>query len=96
MEEGFFTRTTMPNEMSNVTAWFQVGIIFIYSAGVFLTVRSVRVHIGELLKSRQQEESNITDHEWIKGRSIHVRGLDTGDRSGIAIASVLNDYLRTR
>ena len=39
MEEGFFTRTTMPNNMSNVTAWFQVGIIFIYSTGVLLTVR---------------------------------------------------------
>jgi hypothetical protein len=82
--------------MSTYTSWFQVSIVFIYSIGVFITVRGVRKTIGKLLKKIHMEESHNAEHEWIKSRTIHVRGLDTGDRSGIALATVLNEFLRTR
>jgi hypothetical protein len=70
--------------------------VFIYSVGVFITVHRVRKTIGKLLKNKHVEESHNAEHEWIKSRTIHVRGLDTGDRTGIALATVLNEFLKTR
>lgn len=49
-----------------------------------------------MLQVLAKERSHDKDHEWLKLRTVHVRGLDISDRSGEALANQLNSFLREK
>ena len=62
-EDNFFTRTTLPKDMSVYTSWFQVAITYIFSSGVLLTMWILRKRIGELLEEKTLMRSREQEHE---------------------------------
>ena len=95
-EESFFTRTTLPKDMSVYTSWFQVAITFIFSLGVLLTMWFLRKRVGDMLEEKCLMRSREQEHEWLMLRTVQVRGLDISDRSGEALTSHFNKFLVPR
>lgn len=95
-EENFFTRTTLSKSITDWKAWFQVIIVAIFSGGVLLTVYLLRSYLSEVLMNNAIDLERSNEHEWLRMRTVHVRGLDIGDRSGGALARILQAFLQHR
>lgn len=95
-EDNFFTRTTLPKDMSVYTSWFQVAITYIFSLGVLLTMWMLRKRVGDLIEEQTLMRSRENEHEWLMLRTAQVRGLDISDRSGEALTSHFNRFLEGR
>lgn len=92
----FFTRTTLPKDMSVYTSWFQVLITYVFSLGVVLTISALRKRVSNLLEEKTLVRAIENEHEWLMLRTVQVRGLDISDRSGEALASHFNQFLSKR
>lgn len=95
-EDNFFTRTTLPKDMSVYTSWFQVAITYIFSLGVLLTMWLLRKRISSLIEEKTLMRSQEQEHEWLMLRTVQVRGLDISDRSGEALSNHFNKFLIPR
>jgi Late exocytosis, associated with Golgi transport/Calcium-dependent channel, 7TM region, putative phosphate len=94
--ENFFTRTTLPRNMSVYASWFQVAITYIFSLGVLLTMWMLRKRVGDMLEEKNLMRSREQEHEWLMLRTAQVRGLDVFDRSGEALTSHFNNFLSNK
>eukprot|EP00357_Protocruzia_adherens_P016895 CAMPEP_0115016764 /NCGR_PEP_ID=MMETSP0216-20121206/27668_1 /TAXON_ID=223996 /ORGANISM="Protocruzia adherens, Strain Boccale" /LENGTH=723 /DNA_ID=CAMNT_0002387357 /DNA_START=291 /DNA_END=2462 /DNA_ORIENTATION=- len=91
--EPVLERITIYNKnLSWETTWIHVILILIFTFGVFKTVRNVK---REIRKSKIREHYKISQHrdsEWLKQRTVHIRGVLPEDRKGEKLRQVLNDY----
>ena len=61
-----------------------------FTFATFYTVFELREEARDLYKESQKEKCRIKDSEWLKARTLHVRGLLPKDRRGDMLKNELN------
>jgi Late exocytosis, associated with Golgi transport len=81
--EDWFERTTLNNkEMGSFRGWVHVVLVGVFT---ILTVRQIMKTRRDARHAYQfytKSMSKHRDHEWLKARTIHVKGLSPEDRGG--------------
>lgn len=94
MIEEYFDRSTLDNkDFSDYKSWVHVFMVFVHT---FLTIHLVQKTRRDARVSYQmsyKEMSKKRDHEWLKARTLHIRGIPEEDRAGIGLRMVLEVFL---
>lgn len=90
----WFEKSSLNNKLlTPITAWIHVGLVIFITAITFYTVFDLRGDALELYKETEKEKCRFKDFEWLKARTLHVRGLLPKDRRGDMLKNELNLYL---
>jgi hypothetical protein len=91
----FFDRAALKNkELSNYRGWFHVFMVFVYT---FLTIHFIQKTRRDARVSYQMyysEMSKKKDHEWLKARTMHIKGIPEEDRAGNGLKTLLETFLK--
>lgn len=93
MLHNLFSHADTETQLATYRAWISIFIIFTFS---FLTIRIVqktRRDARIALESYYQDMSHYRDHECLKTRTLHVKGVLPDDRTGNGIEAHLNKIL---
>jgi hypothetical protein len=90
-QQDWFDRSAINNKtLSPVTAWLHCGLAVFFTLATFYTVFDLREEARDLYKETQREKCKVKDYEWLKARTLHVRGLLPKDRRGDMLKNELN------
>lgn len=81
-------------ELSKVKAWMSISIAFLFTLLTIRIVQKTRRDAKVALESFYQDMSKYKDHECLKTRTIHVKGVLSNDRTGDEIEKYLNTILK--
>ena len=95
-EDNFLTRSTLHSNMPLFYSWYQTGVTYLFSVGVFTAIYLLRGRANQVLSFRARKRSQEKEHEWLMQRTVHVQGLDFSDLSGEALAMQFDQFLRER
>lgn len=93
--EDWFERTTLNNkELTRLRSWVHVALVFVFTILTIRAVQKVRrdAKIAYLFYYREMNKNK--DHEWLKARTIHVKGVPPEDRSGNNLKNILERSLQ--
>ena len=74
-------------------AWIQTLLTTFFSALTVYTIFEMRDEARDLYKETSREKSRVKDFEWLKARTIHVRGLLPKDRRGDLLRNEMDALL---
>jgi hypothetical protein len=87
-------QSTLGNKiLTPITAWLHTLIGIAFSFYAFKTIFELRDDAIDLYKETQRERCKYKDFEWLKARTLHVRGLLPNDRRGDLLKNELNIML---
>lgn len=92
--EDWFERTTLNNkEMTQLRSWVHVALIGVFSFLTARTISAIRSEAREAYKFYYKDMSKNRDHEWLKVRTVHVKGILPQDRRGDNLKKLLDETL---
>lgn len=92
--EDYFERTTLNNkEMTMLRSWVHVALIFVFTVLTIRAVIKIRKEARLAYQFYHKGMSKNKDHEWLKARTIHVKGIPPEDRAGNILKIVLDRVL---
>ena len=77
-------------------AWISIGIIFVFTLLTIQVVQKTRRDAKVALEVFYQDMSRYKDHECLKTRTLHVKGVLPQDSTGLGIERHLNQILQKR
>lgn len=77
-----------------MSSWGHAFLTLLFTVLTFFTVFDLREEARELYKENQKEKCKVKDYEWLKARTLHVRGLLPKDRRGDMLKNELNLMLK--
>ena len=90
----WFDRAALQNkDFENHRSWFHVVMVLVYT---FLTINAVQKTRRDARVSYQMyyaEMSKKKDHEWLKVRTLHIKGIPYEDRAGSGLRLILEQFL---
>jgi hypothetical protein len=92
VETGFYTHV----ELSTQKAWVSIFIIFMFTLLTIRIVQKTRRDAKVALESFYQDMSRYKDHECLKARTIHIKGVLPNDRTGDGVQNYLNKILKKK
>lgn len=87
-----FEQSTLDNHY--LPSWIQVAIVLVFTISLLLMVASLRGDAKQVYEEQQQEKCKVKNHEWLRARTLHVRGLFPKDRRGDMLRNELNTLLK--
>ena len=95
-QEEWFTKSSLNFKefTTPLSAWIHVCLIIFITAITFYTVFELREEARELYKESWKEKCKVKDDEWLKARTLHVRGVLPKDRRGDMLKNELNLLLQ--
>ena len=96
MVHNLFSHANTDAVLATHRAWISIFIVFTFS---FLTIRFVqktRRDARIALESYYQDMSHYRDHECLKTRTLHIKGVLPDDRTGNGLEMHLNKILAER
>ena len=96
--EIFFYRATLDNKQfdSQIKSSFHVFMVFVYTFLTIAAVQSTRREAQRAYKKNLKEMSTAKDAEWLKSRTIHIKGIPAEDRTGNGLRQVLESFLEKK
>lgn len=92
--EDWFERTTLNNkELSHAKGWMHVFLVLVFTSLTIRAVQKTRRDAKIAYQFYHREMSKNKDHEWLKARTAHVKGIPPEDRSGNNLKAVLESVL---
>ena len=92
--DNWFERTTLNNkELTNLRGWVHVGLVLVFTLLTIRAVQKTRRDARIAYQFYYRSMSKNTDHEWLKARTLHVKGLVSKDRRGDMLRNELNMML---
>lgn len=92
--EEWFEKMTLNNkELTALSCWVHTILLIVFSAATMYTFYQMKHEARTIYVRMQLENSKTKDHEWLKTRTVHVRGLAPNDRKGEALVKKLNKEL---
>jgi hypothetical protein len=82
--------------LSSQQAWISIAVIFVFTLLTIRIVQKTRRDSKIALESYYQDMSKYKDHESLKVRTLHLKGVLPEDRTGQGIESHLNHILARR
>jgi len=87
----WFQKSSLDNKtLTPVTAWLHCGLTLLFTVATFYTVFDLREEARDLYRESQKEKCRVKDYEWLKARTLHVRGLLPKDRRGDMLKNEMN------
>lgn len=81
--EDWFDRTTLNNkELSHVKGWVHVILVLVFTLLTIRAVQKTRRDARIAYQFYHREMSKNHDYEWLKARTVHIKGIPPEDRSG--------------
>ena len=94
-EEDIFERTALDNRhLNTVTAWIHVSLVVLFTLATFKCIADLREDAKESFIENEKEKCLVKDHEWLRARTLHVRGLLPKDRCGTMLKNELEGMIR--
>lgn len=88
--EGWFERTTLNNkELTLLRSWFHVSLVLCFTLLTIRQVHKIRRDAKNAYSVYHTFMSKNRDHEWLKERTLHIKGVPPEDRAGNALKRVL-------
>lgn len=84
------------SELSSAKAWVSIFIIFAFTLLTIRIVQKTRRDAKVALESFYQDMSKYKDHECLKTRTLHVKGVLPHDRTGQGLEAHMNKILKKR
>lgn len=95
-QASWFENSSLNNKhMSSITSWIHCGLIAFMTFATFYTVFELREEARDLYKTTEKEKCRVKDNEWLRARTLHVRGLLPKDRRGDMLKNELNMMLKS-
>ena len=90
-QQEWFERSSLNNKaLTPISSWAHSGLALLFTILTFFTVFDLREEARELYKENQKEKCKVKDYEWLKARTLHIRGLLPKDRRGDMLKNELN------
>ena len=61
--------------LNTFTAWIHTFLVLTFSLAAMYTISEMRDEARQLYQDSHKEKSKLKDFEWLKARTLHVRGL---------------------
>ena len=92
--EDLIEHTTLNNkEMTFLRSWVHVGLVIFFSILTIGQIVKIRQDARKAYKFYYKQTSLIHDHEFLKSRTLHVKGLLPEDRRGDNLKNQMNQIL---
>ena len=93
--EEWFEKMTLNNkELNTLSAWVHALLVIIFTIASIYTFYSIKEEARIIYAKMQLERSKTKDSEWLKTRTVHIRGIPPHDRKGYSIVKKLNRQLK--
>jgi hypothetical protein len=91
----FFETSGLNNNisMSAISAWSHVFLTVVFSALTVYFTFQVREEARQANIEYQRNKNKVKDIQWLRARTLHVRGLPQSDRRGDMLRNELNQLL---
>ena len=87
----WFEKSSLHNKvLTHITAWIHDGLLTFFTIATFYTVFELREEAKETYREVEREKCKLKDSEWLRARTLHVRGLLPKDRRGDMLKNELN------
>ena len=94
-KDEWFENATLNNKtLTPITAWSHALLTVGFTVLTFHTVFEMREEAKKLYKEQSQEKCKQQDIEWLRARTLHVRGLLPKDRRGDMLRTEINLILK--
>jgi hypothetical protein len=94
-QQDWFEKSSLNNKtLTPITTWVHCGLVLFFTLVTFYTVFELREEAKDLYRETNREKCKIKDSEWLKARTLHVRGLLPKDRRGDMLKNELNLMLQ--
>ncbi len=92
--EDWFEQTTLNNkELSSVKSWMHVFLVLVFTLLTIRAVQKTRRDARIAYQFYHRGMSKNFDHEWLKARTLHIKGVPPEDRSGNNLKHTLERIL---
>lgn len=92
--EEWFERMTLNNkELDTLSAWVHGSLMIIFTIATIYTFYELKLEARSVYAEVQLKRSRTKNFEWLKTRTVHVRGLAPNDRKGEALIKKINKEL---
>ena len=71
-------------------------MVFVYTFLTINAVQSTRSEAQRAYKKNHREMSSVKDAEWLKARTIHIKGIPAEDRTGNGLRQVIESFLKEK
>ena len=90
--EDWFEKSTLNNKtpVNSITAWSHCLLTLAFTCLTFHTVFELREEARELYKESSEQMCKQQDIEWLRARTLHIRGLVPKDRRGDMLRNEIN------
>lgn len=93
--EEWFEKMTLNNkELTPFSAWVHAILVIIFTIATIYTFYFLKEEARSIYAEMQLERSKTKDFEWLKTRTVHVRGIAPHDRKGTTLIKKLNRELK--
>jgi hypothetical protein len=75
-------------------SWAHVILVLVFTLLTIRNVQKIRREARIAYQVYHRAMSKNKDHEWLKARTIHVKGIPSEDRTGNVLKSMLERQLR--
>ena len=92
--EEWFEKMTLNNkELDTLSCWVHAFLMIIFTIATIYTFYELKLEARKVYAEMQLKRSQLKDYEWLKTRTVHVRGLAPNDRKGQVLIKKLNKEL---
>lgn len=93
MLHNLFSHADTETALATHRAWISIFIIFTFSVLTIRLVQKTRRDARIALESYYSDMSRFKDHECLKTRTLHIKGVLPDDRTGSGLEAHLNKIL---
>lgn len=94
-KDDWFEQSALNNKtLTPITAWMHTILTLVFTILTFHTVFDLREEAKVLYKETSLEKNKTKDIEWLRARTLHVRGLLPKDRRGDMLRNELDNMLK--
>ena len=90
----FFDRAILNNkEMTDYRGTYHVIMVFAITTLSIRAVQQTRDIARASYRVQHEQLSRNVDHDWLKARTLHIKGLPQEDRDGNGLKQILDNFL---
>jgi hypothetical protein len=94
-QSDWFEKSSLGNTLlTPITVWVHVGLLTFFSVATFYYVFEIREEAKAMYKEHQMKLCKNKDYEWLRARTLHVRGVHPKDRGGFRLKGELNRIIK--
>ena len=82
--------------MTDYRSWYHVIMVFIITSLTIRAIQTTRNEAADSYYMQHQQLSRNVDHDWLKARTLHIKGIPAEDRTGNGLKTILENFLKDK